>query len=358
MITGNSTSLAPWHAKLGFRPEPFVASLSSISPAGGLVPLLDVCIDRVFPRGYTELRKGRSGENWGEEEEAARAKEWERGRKRIENKLTDELEKEGVEEDELVELLREAVGRYDGAPTSAVLCKRISPALLISASSDAPFDSRGTRRDTRPARIGAEQAGDHPQTHAAASSGLLRARAGTRADFALPCRRGLAKGTRRTSDRGEVTSDSPADTRVAAAQEKYPPRQVRCFRVLRISDAREGTKASRRTAQLTVWDAETFEADFFREGQRFMVRCISRNLPAGGADARTRLAGQQHPAERQLETEGSGDRSRHSQGLSLAQDLDVLSLLASFHFLSTQSHPFEVMLVVNPSRTPHPNPHC
>lgn len=126
MITGNSTSLAPWHAKLGFRPEPFIASLASISPAGGLVPLLDIYVDRVFPRGYTELRKGRSGENWGEEEEAARAKEWERGRKRIEAKMTDELEKAGVEEDELVELLREAVGRYDAAPTSASLSEQTS----------------------------------------------------------------------------------------------------------------------------------------------------------------------------------------------------------------------------------------
>ncbi|BGP23403.1 breast cancer 2 susceptibility protein [Rhodotorula toruloides] len=237
MITGNSTSLAPWHAKLGFRPDPFVASLASISPTGGLVPLLDICVDRVFPRGYTELRKGRSGENWGEEEEAARAKEWERGRKRIEAKLTDELEKAGVEEDELVELLREAVGRYDVAPTSASLTEE--PDEILDRLESAPNKQSIIRKLT------SQQ---------------------VRACFALAQENAQASRYRAVEDLHKELA------------EKYPPRQVRCFRVLRISDAREGTKPVKRTAQLTVWDAETFDADFFREGQRFMV---SNTLPKG-----------------------------------------------------------------------------
>ncbi|KAJ8295952.1 Breast cancer type 2 susceptibility [Rhodotorula toruloides] len=237
MITGNSTSLAPWHAKLGFRPEPFIASLASISPAGGLVPLLDIYVDRVFPRGYTELRKGRSGENWGEEEEAARAKEWERGRKRIEAKMTDELEKAGVEEDELVELLREAVGRYDAAPTSASLNEE--PDEILDRLESAPNKQAIIRKLT------AQQ---------------------VQACFALAQENAQASRYRAVEDLQKELAD------------KYPPRQVRCFRVLRISDAREGTKSVKRTAQLTVWDAETFDADFFREGQRFM---LSNTLPKG-----------------------------------------------------------------------------
>ncbi|BGP01374.1 Rad51-associated protein Brh2 [Rhodotorula toruloides ATCC 204091] len=237
MITGNSTSLAPWHAKLGFRPEPFVASLASISPAGGLVPLLDIYVDRAFPRGYTELRKGRSGENWGEEEEAARAKEWERGRKRIEAKMTDELEKAGVEEDEIVELLREAVGRYDTAPTSTSLTEE--PDEILDRLESAPNKQAIIRKLT------AQQ---------------------VQACFALAQENAQASRYRAVEDLQKELA------------EKYPPRQVRCFRVLRIFDAREGTRGIKRTAQLTVWDAETFDADFFREGQRFM---LSNTLPKG-----------------------------------------------------------------------------
>ncbi|BGP30706.1 hypothetical protein JCM10296v2_002463 [Rhodotorula toruloides] len=237
IITGNSTFLAPWHAKLGFRPEPFVASLASISSVGGLVPLLDIYVDRAFPRGYTELRKGRSGETWGEEEEAARAKEWERGRKRIEAKMTDELEKAGVEEDELVELLREAVGRYDAAPTSASLTEE--PDEILDRLESAPNKQAIIRKLT------AQQ---------------------VQACFALAQENAQASRYRAVEDLQKELA------------EKYPPRQVRCFCVLRISDAREGTKSVKRTAQLTVWDAEMFDADFFREGQRFM---LSNTLPKG-----------------------------------------------------------------------------
>lgn len=66
------------------------------------------------------------------------------------------------------------------------------------------------------------------------------------------------------------------------AQELYPQREVRGFRVLRVVDAREGTKTMQRSAQLTVWDAQSFYDDFFREGQRYMVRCLVCRVSSGG----------------------------------------------------------------------------
>jgi breast cancer 2 susceptibility protein len=51
-LTGNNTHLAPWHDRLGYRKHPFIASLRSLSPDGGLVPMIYINIVKVllFPR--------------------------------------------------------------------------------------------------------------------------------------------------------------------------------------------------------------------------------------------------------------------------------------------------------------------
>lgn len=54
---------------------------------------------------------------------------------------------------------------------------------------------------------------------------------------------------------------------------------MRGFRVLRIKCAQNGKKASQRTAQLTVWDADSLGAEFFQQGQRYLVRRFPRPLP-------------------------------------------------------------------------------
>ena len=45
-ICGNSSHLAPWHAKLGFVRRPWVATLDSLTADGGLVTLVDVVVER------------------------------------------------------------------------------------------------------------------------------------------------------------------------------------------------------------------------------------------------------------------------------------------------------------------------
>jgi len=49
-ITGNSSHLAPWHAKLGFTKHPSVATLDSLTPDGGLVSLMDLTVVKVSHR--------------------------------------------------------------------------------------------------------------------------------------------------------------------------------------------------------------------------------------------------------------------------------------------------------------------
>ena len=47
MISGNSSQLAPWHAKLGFQNTIFTATLNSLNADGGVVAVLDVVVLKV-----------------------------------------------------------------------------------------------------------------------------------------------------------------------------------------------------------------------------------------------------------------------------------------------------------------------
>ncbi|GAA5884455.1 hypothetical protein JCM6882_005258 [Rhodosporidiobolus microsporus] len=239
-LSGNSTCLAPWHATLGFHRDPFVSSLSRLSSKGGLVPLVDVVVERAYPCGYIDLRKGRGTETWGEEEELVRAEEWKRGRKKLEAKLADEAEKAGVEEDEVVELLQEAAERIE--PSSA----RAS----TSAPSEEP-DEILDRLDSASSKAPLIRKLSPQQIRACLALALENAQA----------------------SRFRVVEDLQKEL-----AEKYPPRDVRGFRVIRIRDAQIGEKTSNRTALLTIWDVQSFEEGFVKEGGRYL---ISNTVPKG-----------------------------------------------------------------------------
>jgi hypothetical protein len=78
-LFGNSCSLADWAAKLGQHHTPFVAGLSSISVDGGVVPLMDVIIEKVFPVAFMHSQKGTWEPPWDEEEERIRQDTWKVG---------------------------------------------------------------------------------------------------------------------------------------------------------------------------------------------------------------------------------------------------------------------------------------
>ncbi len=54
-VCGNSSHLAPWHAKLGFQRDPLVATLGSLTADGGVASVLDVVIEKVSPRFNNDL---------------------------------------------------------------------------------------------------------------------------------------------------------------------------------------------------------------------------------------------------------------------------------------------------------------
>ena len=47
-LSGNSTQLAPWHARLGFRRCASVCTLSSLTPDGGNIAMMRLRIEKVF----------------------------------------------------------------------------------------------------------------------------------------------------------------------------------------------------------------------------------------------------------------------------------------------------------------------
>lgn len=76
VLSGNSTSLAKWDAKLGMQKVPFIATLSSLSVDGGIVTMMDVVIDKVFPLAFRNADWNvREGE-WDQEEETKRQNKW------------------------------------------------------------------------------------------------------------------------------------------------------------------------------------------------------------------------------------------------------------------------------------------
>ncbi|OCH86662.1 hypothetical protein OBBRIDRAFT_737602, partial [Obba rivulosa] len=60
-LHGNSTKLAPWHAKLGFVRRPAISTLDSLTPDGGLVNLMDLVVVKLYDIGFVEYteRDGR-----------------------------------------------------------------------------------------------------------------------------------------------------------------------------------------------------------------------------------------------------------------------------------------------------------
>ena len=66
MLSGNSCHLAPWHAKLGFQRSPFVATMHSLTPDGGLIAAMNLEIVKVYPVAYLEFKEDESGRKYRE----------------------------------------------------------------------------------------------------------------------------------------------------------------------------------------------------------------------------------------------------------------------------------------------------
>lgn len=260
VLSSNSVSLARWDAKLGFAPQPFCASLRSLTPEGGLVSLMDVVITKVFPLAYVDVeRNGGPSAPRGEQEEAEEREVWLKRKEDVMQQLEMKLESESRKLYDLVEALS------DLASDSFLPSIPDDPTGRLEANAQQLFDQLRAKEDP-----------------ASAVRDLIVARGHSNL---VPWLHGMAKSALLADDMGSGGGRLGADLDRAC-----PPRKVREFRVVRFRDARlpppspstsaAGSSAGggatkkknphARTVQLTVWDAAQLGEEL-QEGRRFWV---------------------------------------------------------------------------------------
>ncbi|KAL0068623.1 hypothetical protein AAF712_004339 [Marasmius tenuissimus] len=241
ILNGNSSHLAPWHAKLGFQSGPFIATLRSLTPDGGMVPVMDLVVTKVIAIAFWEFWTDENGkkQSAGPRNEADEAKcmeKWKNKRQTAESKLRDDHEKK--------------VRRYLG------YADRLEHKGRSVNRGDDPPDSVESMYDEL----------EEPED---AKAVIARASAREAAWLARLIRAKLEKGQETIRD--EIDKE---------LEDVCPPRNTRSFRVIFVRDARNDRHAANRIAQLTIWDimnvqlTEDKPPGYFEPG----YRCIVTNL--------------------------------------------------------------------------------
>ncbi|KIY73494.1 hypothetical protein CYLTODRAFT_416868 [Cylindrobasidium torrendii FP15055 ss-10] len=92
VLCGNATHLAPWHAKLGFMKEYPIITMNSLTGDGGVVPSMDVVVQKVHPMGYCEFNTDGSRTLFDEKEEFKQQEKWTLAREVKHSKLKETFE--------------------------------------------------------------------------------------------------------------------------------------------------------------------------------------------------------------------------------------------------------------------------
>ncbi|CAE6514695.1 unnamed protein product [Rhizoctonia solani] len=238
-ITGNSTSLARWDARLGFHRGPFVASLRSLSADGGPVTLLDVIVTKLFPVGFVDTdENGRSSRPFDQSAEDDAQRAWEERRTNEASKWRLQLEKK-------LERMRSATGRF----------RHIAKGASFNAE-EIPEDAESFLEEFEEAEYDLD---------------VLKARKLEPTSAAW-----LADAIQTKCDEFYERREEEMERELAST---CPPRKVRNFRVVVIKDARALRKSTERTAQLTAWDILAFGSDALRVGQRYLLSNVQPSQP-------------------------------------------------------------------------------
>ncbi|THH18249.1 hypothetical protein EW146_g2694 [Bondarzewia mesenterica] len=247
ILSGNSSHLAPWHAKLGFQPSPPVATLNSLTPDGGAVQLMDLTVVKTYPIAFIEFyvdedgRKRRKGPR-KEKEEAQIQDQWQKRRDHEEARLrTDFFDKLEIYESWVDRLERKVSARFEPSEDETM------PSHIENI-----FDILDTGKNF---------------------NDVTKSITFRDAYY-------LAKFTRERieKERETMVEDIERDLKHVC-----PPRDVRGFRVLFMKDACASRKPAHLIAEVTVWDVLDLQFDegrkpgHFTEGERFFVS-LSRVL--------------------------------------------------------------------------------
>ncbi|KAK0538936.1 hypothetical protein OC842_001133 [Tilletia horrida] len=266
-LTGNSTSLARWDARLGFSQTDFAASVRSLTADGGCIACMHVVLTKVHPRGYVDVHGGNTGSTSNarsEAEERDAEERWQNAYEDARASVQADLEARAERWEEVRELVDEwherlssfgTIGSADGEREEE--CEKLINKLLVENS---------------PRQVLKAAADESPPLTSLISR--LRSMVASRVE----------------QERGDAAYR--AQHRL---QELCPPRRTRSFQVVRFRDAVEETgwtpsaklKRCQRTVQLTVWDAaEVSETVDLVEGGRFVVSNLQPTLKQSwrGAD--------------------------------------------------------------------------
>ncbi|KAF8921973.1 hypothetical protein CPB85DRAFT_1209445 [Mucidula mucida] len=261
VLSGNSSHLAPWHAKLGFQTDLPIATMSSLTRDGGMIAAMDLVI--AFPIAYFEfVYEGDKKVNNGplnEQEESRLCDQWQvkhpnifiaqRKREHEHSKLRENLEKTFRRYAGYAERLERKAGS-NFRPSEAGPPDRI----------DDLYDQL-----------------EEPEDAVSVISRVSSSDAGW-----------LAMRIRHQMEKQQETMSEEIDKEL---NDICPPRDVRSFRVLVVKDARSGRKPANREAQLTVWDvlnvhlAEGRRAGSFQVGECCRVTHLQPTQPSAWMDS-------------------------------------------------------------------------
>lgn len=257
-LTGNSTSLASWDARLGFHRESMVATLRSLTADGGAIPCMDIIITRLFPVAYVDAtapgsaaggscsgREASGSGARGAAEEAERHRQWERRAEECRAALAAEYEKE-------IRSLRELQEMLVNCSTHGQIGRTTMRQHEAENESAADVDSQAALlfeqlvESASPLKLLNYQLAAIESSNAASLIDRLHELVASRIEA--------------------LNSDSRSHLEAEFAR-RCPPRRVKSFRICRFVDAASTAedgeslmrRSCKRTVQLTVWDLDSLE---------------------------------------------------------------------------------------------------
>ncbi|KAH9932032.1 uncharacterized protein BXZ73DRAFT_89984 [Epithele typhae] len=247
-LYGNSTHLAPWHAKMGFVKEPFVATLDSLTADGGNISVMDLIVDKVYPVAFLEFVKNDDGSTTklGPRDERGETKardEWLNNRDKEISKIREGLEKQLDKMEKVAHRLTSLAGsRFSSGDHMPDHIEDLFTEMMEDCERPSQMFPRLSPEDASWLRRHALEQLERAREH--------------------------------------LHDDIENELRHVC-----PERNVRDFRVLVVRDARWEKREPTRTAQITLWDAMRMVfADGgapgdVRAGQRFLVTNLQPNQP-------------------------------------------------------------------------------
>ncbi|KAG6865765.1 hypothetical protein C0991_011962 [Blastosporella zonata] len=261
VLSGNSSQMAPWHAKLGFNPGPCISTLHSLTPDGGMVAAMDLVVVKTHPIAYIELLTSEGGlqahsSPMNASDEAAAHEKWKKQYEREMSKLQTEYEKKWARYEGYFDRLERRAGEQEFRPSQDGKLHALDNFRYTHLLLDFPLDILENMYDEL----------ENPVEAPKVIAGLGRNECGSLARFIRE---------RLQNEKGHAGEDMENEL-----QHVCPPRIVKNFRIIVVQDARTGKYPGHRKALLNVWDvlslsfSEGSSPGSFEIGQRFMVGCM------------------------------------------------------------------------------------